>query len=271
MGRQIGLAAAFAGYEVLLYELSEKVRDDIMAWLSEYLAGRLAKGRKTKEQVDDALALFKVIDSLEAAAADADLVIEAIVEIHDAKAELFKKLDAIVKLDCIVATNSSFMVSSLFKDCFCDPSRLLNCHFYNPALVMQFVEVVQGDHTDPKYAEAVVDFCKKLGKTPVWMKKEIGGFAANRIFAVINSEARYLVENGYLTYEEVDLACELGLGHPMGPFRLMDLTGIDLSYDMMKAGMDKGGPKPDCYDLVESMYKKGHYGRKTGKGFYDYQ
>ena len=102
------------------------------------------------------------------------------------------------------------------------------------------------------------------------MKKEISGFAANRIIAVLNAEARWLVENGYLTYEEVDIACEQGLGHPMGPFRLMDLTGVDLTYDVMRPAVEAGGPKPDCYDLIESMVKAGRLGRKSGKGFYDY-
>ena len=116
-----------------------------------------------------------------------------------------------------------------------------------------------------------MEFCRKCGKTPIWMKKEISGFAANRIISVINAEARYLVQNGYLTYEEVDIACELGLGHPMGPFRLTDMTGVDLTLDLMNAGMAQTGEKPDCYDMFEQMVKDGHLGRKTGKGFYEYK
>ena len=184
---------------------------------------------------------------------------------------LFKELDQVIRPDAIVATNSSYMVSSLFKDSISNPSRLLNCHYYNPALVMKFVEVVQGPHTDPACAEAVMEFCRKCGKTPIWMKKEISGFAANRIISVINAEARYLVQNGYLTYEEVDIACELGLGHPMGPFRLTDMTGVDLTLDLMNAGMAQTGEKPDCYEMFEQMVKDGHLGRKTGKGFYEYK
>lgn len=270
MGRQIGLNAAINGYDVNVYDKIPQVCEAVEAWEQEYLAGRIAKGRMTQEQVEQTKARFAVVRDLKTAAASADLVIEAVVEVYDIKAGLFKELDAVVRSDAIIATNSSYMVSSLFKDCVSNPGRLLNCHYYNPALVMKFVEVVQGPHTDPTVAEAVMEFCKSCGKTPICMKKEISGFAANRLIGVLNAEARWLVQNGYLTYQEVDIACEQGLSHPMGPFRLMDMTGIDLTYDLMRSGVEAGGEKPDCYDLIESMVKEGNLGRKTGRGFYDY-
>lgn len=270
MGRQIALNAAISGHNVVCYDKIPEVCDAVESWKEEYLQERITKGRMTEEQVAVVKGNFAVAREL-AAAADADLIIEAVVEVYDVKVALFKELDQVIRPDAIVATNSSYMVSSLFKDCISNPGRLLNCHYYNPALVMKFVEVVQGPHTDPACAEAVMEFCRKCGKTPIWMKKEISGFAANRIISVINAEARYLVQNGYLTYEEVDIACEQGLGHPMGPFRLTDMTGVDLTYDLMKAGMAQTGEKPDCYDLFEQMVKDGHLGRKTGKGFYEYK
>ena len=270
MGRQIALCAAIYGYEVTVYDSFPGVPEKVEAWKEEYLAGRIQKGRMTVEQVEAAQARFSVTDDMKQAASDADLVIEAIVEVYDAKAKLFRELDAVVRPDAIVATNSSYMVSSMFKDCFKDPSRLCNAHFYNPALVMKFVEVVQGPHTADAVGQTVFDFCKSIGKIPVLMKKEIAGFAANRITGVVNQEARYLVQNGYLTPEEVDIACEEGLKYPMGPFRLMDLTGIDLSYDLMTATYKSTGVKPDCYDMIEQMIKEGRLGRKSGHGFYDY-
>ncbi len=106
---------------------------------------------------------------------------------------------------------------------------------------------------------------------PIWMKKESPVFAAYYIISGIYERARYLVEGGYCSYQDVDKACEYGLNHPMGPFRLNDLTGVDLTYDIMKAGYEKTGVKPACYDLYESMVKQGRLGRKTGHGFYDYE
>ena len=270
MGRQIALCAAIYGYEVAVYDSFPGVPEKVEAWKEEYLAGRIQKGRMTAEQVGETKARFSVSNDINAAAGDADLIIEAIVEVYEAKAKLFRELDSVIRPDAIVATNSSYMVSSMFKVCFRDPSRLCNAHFYNPALVMKFVEVVQGPHTADTVGQTVFEVCKSIGKIPVLMKKEIAGFAANRITGVVNQEARYLVQNGYLTPEEVDIACEEGLKYPMGPFRLMDLTGIDLSYDLMTATYKSTGVKPDCYDMIEQMVKEGRLGRKSGHGFYDY-
>ena len=269
MGRQIALNSAIYGYSVKVYDKMPAVCDAVEAWAAEYLAGRIAKGRMTEDEVARTKANLSVARDIHEAA-DADLVIEAVVEVADVKSALFRELDPIIRPDTIVATNSSFMVSSLFKNSISHPERLLNCHYYNPALVMKFVEVVQGEHTDPALTQQVVEFCRKTGKHPIYMKKEISGFAANRIVNVINGEARYLVQNGYLTYQEVDLACEEGLGHPMGPFRLMDMTGLDLTYDLLKLSMSTTGVKPDCFDMIEEMVKAGKLGRKSGKGFYDY-
>lgn len=270
MGRQIALCAALRGYAVGLYDSIPSVCDQVSAWKDAYLTDRAGKGKMSKEQAEMARTCLSVSNELEAVVKDTDLIIEAIVEIYEAKAELFRKLDGIICPEAIVATNSSYMVSSQFRDCFTDPSRLLNCHFYNPALTMKFVEVTQGPHTAPEVAETTMEFCRDIGKVPILMKKELSGFAANRFSKAILEEACFLVGQGYLTFQEVDTACELGLNHPMGPFRLIDFVGVDVAFDIMRSSMKEGDPKPDCYDLLEGMVKEGHLGRKTGKGFYQY-
>ncbi len=271
MGRQIALCAAINGFEAKVYDLMPAVLEDVTAWENEYLAGRIAKGRMTEEQVAATKARFSVVPQLEEAAKGVDCVIECIIEVEEAKRDIISKLDAIIDEHTIIATNSSYMISSKFADCMKDPSRLCNMHFYNPALVMKFVEVVQGPHTSEETAKAAYEFCKNIGKMPIWQKKEIPGFAGNYLHAGLMERARYLVENGYCSTEDVDIAMEYGFNHKMGPFRLNDLTGIDLTYTMLKTRYENTGVKPDMYDIYEEMVNQGRLGRKTGHGFYDYE
>ena len=271
MGRQIALCAAIHGYDATVYDLKPEVLDAVKAWHEDYMAGRLAKGRMTEEEVAVTNARFHLEASLEKAVEGVDCVIECIVEIQEVKANFFRQVNALVGEDVLLCTNSSYMVSSLFADCVTNPSRLCNMHFYNPALVMKFVEVVQGPHTSEETARAAFEFCKSIGKMPIWQKKEIAGFAGNYLIAGLGERAKYLVENGFCTPQEVDIALEQGFNHKMGYFRMQDLTGVDLTYTMMKTRYEKTGEKPDMYDIYEQMVKENRLGRKTGHGFYDYE
>lgn len=270
MGRQIAMNTAIYPYEVYLADSNPAVLDSVRQWAEEYLAGRIAKGRMSEEQVAGIKARFHVVDSVEEAVKDADLVIEAVVERVDVKTALLQQVAQLVRPDTIIATNSSRMVSSMFVDVVPNPSRLCNLHYFNPALVMKLTEVVCGEHTSEETVQAMCEFSVATGKKPVTVNKEIDGFIVNRILNAINREARWLVENGYCSYEDLDIACENGLNHPMGPFRLNDLTGIDLTYDILKRTMDETGEKPAGFDLIKGFYDKGYYGKKSGRGFYDY-
>ena len=271
MGRQIALCASIYGFDATVYDLKPEVLDAVQQWEDEYLAGRIAKGRMTEEQVAGIRTRFHLEPSLETAVQGVDCVIEAIIEVEEVKANFFRQLDQLIDENVIVCTNSSYMVSSLFKDCLKNPSRLCNMHFYNPALVMKFVEVVQGPHTSEETARAAYEFCLAMEKKPIWQKKEIPGFAGNYLVAGLTERAKYLVQNGYCTPQEVDTALEYGFNHKMGVFRMNDLTGIDLSFTLMKTRYEKTGVKPDMYDVYEQMVKEGKLGRKTGHGFYDYE
>ena len=271
MGRQIALNAAIYGYGAAVYDVNAAVLEDVKKWAGEYLAGRVAKGKLTAEQAEKVKSLFRVESDLARACEGADCVIEAVVEIEDVKHKLFQQLDGIVGKDVILCTNSSYMVSSLFAKDVSNPSRLCNMHFYNPALVMKFVEVVQGEHCSDETAQAAYDFCVNTGKKPIWQKKEIPGFAGNFLIAGLYERAKYLVQNGYCSFQDVDIAMEEGFHHPMGPFRLNDLTGINLTFDLMKAQYEATGEKPDMYDVYEDLVKRGRFGRSVGHGFYDYE
>ncbi|MDQ7096429.1 3-hydroxyacyl-CoA dehydrogenase family protein [Desulfosporosinus sp. PR] len=271
MGHQISLCAALAGYKVSCTDISEEMLRKAEDFARTYLPERVAKGKMKQEQAAMALENLSFSSNLEEAAGDADFVIEAAVEKIDIKRKLFADLDRITPSHAILATNSSFIVSSKVADVTKRPEKICNMHFFNPALVMKLVEVVQGSHTSQETAQVTMDLAAKLGKTGVWLKKEIYGFLVNRILAALNHEAMFLADMGIAGPEEIDLAVTNALGHPMGPFRLMDFTGIDLAYYIgMERYQDTHDPGDKPSPILVEKYAKGEYGVKTKKGFYTY-
>lgn len=270
MGRQIAMNTAIYGYEVYVTDPVAAVLADVENWVSEYLAGRVVKGRMTKEQTQEVCSRFHTVKGLEDAVKDADLVIEAVTELEEVKRQVLHDIGELVREDTIIASNSSFMASSYFADSVRNPSRLANLHFFNPALVLKLTEVVRGPHTAQETVDTLMEFSRSTGKTPVLVQKEIDGFVTNRILNACKNEALYLVENGYCTYQDVDLACRNGLGHPVGPFELMDITGVDTTYYRMKREIEHTGEEPVGYQMIKKMFDENRLGKKTGHGFYDY-
>ena len=271
MGHQIALNAAICGFQVRCFDISAETLKKAEQFVDDYLPGRVTKGRLTQQQADQARANIRFVRSLEEAVAEADYVIEAVLEVLDIKRQLFADLDRLAPAQAILASNSSFIVSSKFADATRRPDKVLNLHFFNPALVMKLVEVVQGPHVSDETAQLSLALCKKFNKVPVHLKKEVDGFLLNRIFGAISREATWLLEMGVASAEDIDNACVQGAGHPMGPFRLNDLTGLDLSYTMMmEAFKNTGDPAQLPNPKLVEHYIKGEYGEKTGKGWYDY-
>lgn len=271
MGHQIALAAALAGYNVKCTDINQEILQKAEDFANSYLPQRVAKGKISEEDAKAARARISFTADLEEAAKDADLVIEAVIEKLELKRKIFADLDRICPGHAILATNSSYIVSSKIADVTKRPEKVCNMHFFNPALVMKLVEVVKGPHVADETVAAVVDVCKKMGKIPVVLQKEIYGFLVNRIVAAIKNEALYIYDMGVASPEDIDTAVVHALGHPMGPFRLMDLTGIDLTYYVgMERYQETGDPKYKPSPIVVEKYVKKEWGRKTGKGFYDY-
>lgn len=272
MGHQIALSAALAGYKVSCTDISLEMLGKAENFAHTYLPERVAKGKLTQERADQAMANISFTPNLTEAAGDADFVIEAAVEKIDIKRKLFADLDRITPPHAILATNSSFIVSSKIADATKRPDKVCNMHFFNPALMMKLVEVVQGPHTSTETAQVTMELCAKMGKSGAWLKKEIYGFLVNRILAALLNEAQFLADMGIATPEEIDMAVTNALGHPMGPFRLMDFTGIDLAYYIgMERYQETRDPKDKPSPLIVEKFAKGEWGRKTKKGFYSYE
>ena len=272
MGAQIAMVCALAGHDTTVTDLTDDALDRARSQLRVRLDRDVAKGRRTRDDVEAAFARLTFSTDLDAAAAGADLVIEAAVEKLDVKREVFARLDKVAPPHAILTTNSSAIMSSQIADATGRPDRVANMHFFNPALVMRCVEVVRGPDTSDATVDTVVALTEQLGKQPVVLRKEIPGFVANRILGAARDEAIFLLEQGVASVDDIDAACRTALGYPMGPFELMDLTGIDIGYHAKLArhavtGDPRDLPSRTVTDLVE----RGELGRKTGKGFYIYE
>lgn len=272
MGNQIALQAAVSGFEVSCTDTSVEALKKAQDFALDWLGNRLEKGKISAGEVDDIKRRLNFIADLEGAAKKADLVIEAVVEILSVKRDLFSRLDKICPPHTILATNSSYIVSSKIADATSRPDKVLNMHFFNPALVMKLVEVVQGPHVSDETVETVLAVSRALGKVPTRVNKEIYGFVCNRVFSAITKEACYMLDQGVASIEDIDNAVKNGLGHPMGPLALLDLTGIDLEYSVLMERFRETGELADKPSpAIVERYSAGNYGRKSGKGFYDYK
>lgn len=271
MGSQIAFVGALAGHAVTLYDIDEARLAAAIIELRGHSDRRVAKGRNTVDEADAAFARLTTTTDLEAAAKNTDFMIEAIVENLEAKRDLFSTFAALAPERAILATNSSSIVSSKLAEGLPNPERVCNMHFFNPALVMELVEVVQGEHTSPNTIDQAMDLARSMNKHPVHITREIFGFVVNRILTAIFDEAISLSEAGIASFEDIDVAVRKGLGHPIGPFALLDLTGIDVNYhiknlEARETGNPADGPSKSLTDLFEA----GKLGRKSGHGFYDY-
>jgi len=272
MGHQISLLCAMQGYKTTCTDISEDILKNAENFADTYLPGRVKKGKLTKDEARAARDNLSFTSDLKEAVKDADYVIEAAIEVIDIKRKIFADLDKLAPEHAILATNSSAIVSSRIADATSRPSKIVNLHFFNPALVMKLVEVVKGEHVSDETARISLDLCEKLGKVGILLNKEVDGFVVNRILFALWREAQWLLEMGVATAEDIDKGCVYGAGHPMGPFRLMDLVGIDLAYTLdIERFRRTGDPADMPAPSLAARYGQGDYGEKTGKGWFDYE
>ncbi|AZB44010.1 3-hydroxyacyl-CoA dehydrogenase family protein [Bacillus sp. FJAT-42376] len=271
MGHQIAMLCALGGYKTILQDVNENALKKAQSTLQRLMDKRVQKHKLSEEEAERAFAKLSMTTSLRDAAGEADFIIEAVVEKLEVKKEVFAELDEYAKPHTILATNSSTIMNSYIADSTNRPDKVINMHFFFPALVMDCVEVVTSEQTSEETARLTMEVCETINRTAVLLKKEISGFIANRILGALQREAVYLYENGYADFKDIDTICRKALNHPIGPFELMDLSGIDVGYYVMQQRYaETGDPADKPFSCIEEKVKEGNLGRKTGKGWYDY-
>ncbi|MEO2121630.1 MAG: 3-hydroxybutyryl-CoA dehydrogenase [Candidatus Poseidoniia archaeon] len=269
MGNGITQVAACAGYNVVMIDIKQEYVERGMNSIEKSLAKLVSKERMTQEDADASLARISTAISRQAAA-DVDLVIEAIPEIPDLKFSTFAELDEICKPSTILASNTSSISIDAIASHTKRPSQVIGMHFMNPVPIMKLVEIINGSSTSEEVNAAVVEASAKMGKTALSCN-DSPGFVSNRILCPMLNEAILTLQEGVAEPEAIDGIMKLGMNHPIGPLALCDLIGLDTILHIMNVlyeglGEEKYAP---C-DLLKEMVSRGDLGRKSGKGFYTY-
>jgi 3-hydroxybutyryl-CoA dehydrogenase len=270
MGAGIAHVSAAAGIDVVLRDIKEEFTENALTRISALMDRSIAKGKLTEDMKRQTLARITTATDI-SPLSDADLIIEAAPENLDLKKRVFSELREVCKPEAIFATNTSSMSVTEIASCSGRPERFCGIHFFNPAQVMKLVEIINGALTEPSVIDEAKAFAEAIGKVAVHVRKDSPGFIVNRLLVPYLNEAVRLLEEGVASPEDIDTAVELGLNYPVGPFKMIDTGGVDLTItvlDYFKQEFSDNGYAPRM--TLKQMLRSGKTGQKAGEGFYKY-
>jgi len=269
MGNGIAHTAAASGFDVTLIDVAADALERAVSTISTNLQRGVDKGKMTADEKQTALSRIRTSTEMDDVA-DADIVIEAIVEKLEAKTGLFEKLDKLTGPECILASNTSSISITKIAAATKRPDKVIGMHFMNPVPVMTLVEVIRGIATSDETYRRVEELSKKMGKTPIEVN-DYPGFISNRVLMPMINEAIFTLYEGVATPESIDGIMKLGMNHPMGPLTLADFIGLDVCLAILRVLEEGfGDPKYRPCPLLVKMVDAGWLGRKSGRGFYNY-
>jgi 3-hydroxybutyryl-CoA dehydrogenase len=269
MGRGIAYAAAYGGYQTVLEDISRPMLGQAIGWIRQSFEEGVARGKVEAGARDKALSLISTANNVEDAIRDAELIIEAVPEELEMKLELFTIFDKFAKTGAIFASNTSSLSITDFTDVTVSRDRCVGMHFFNPVPKMRLIELIRTPHTSDETVATCREVAGRMGKEVV-IVNEAPGFITTRVNALIGNEAFNMLEAGIASAEDIDKALKLGLNHPMGPFELVDLVGLDVRLNILEYLHRTLGEKYRPNALLRQYVQEGRLGRKTGRGVYEY-
>jgi 3-hydroxybutyryl-CoA dehydrogenase len=272
MGNGIAQLAAQIGCDVVMRDIEDAYVERGMKSIDKFLSKSVEKGKLEAKEKDTIMGRIKGTTNM-AHLKDVDFLVEAVLEDLDLKKKVFKELDGLCRPEVVLSTNTSSMSITEIATATNRPDKVCGMHFFNPAPLMRLVEIIRGYYTSDDTVATATELAKKMGKVTVEVKKDTPGFIVNRIMTPHFLEAIKMLEEGIATAEDIDAAVKNGLNYPMGPFELMDLTGIDIAYHVTEYFHKELNQelKWIAPTLMKNMIKAGKLGRKTGAGWYDYK
>lgn len=269
MGTGIAQVVATGGLKVMVKDISWDILERSKKKIEQRLKELVNKGRLTDQEARGILERISFSEEMKEAVADADFIIEAVPEDLDLKKKVFSEMDSIAKPSTILASNTSELSITSLASSTNRPKNVIGTHWFFPPQVMKLIEVVVTKETSDETLETTLTFCKQLGKETV-VCKDVQGFITSRAISALVSECMRIYEEGIASIEDIDKAMRFGFNHPIGPFQLMDMSGLDVVYHSLKSLTEFYGERfKPCQKMIE-LVEKGNLGQKTGKGFYNY-